>query len=780
MDKQQNGLVSTAAFNPNNQYVITGGCDETSVRANKAICVMGFSKVWNVPAASEIADKSLDGMVNVSLFDHTGKKVLMGGCYNYNLKAEIPYCESSSLMVWDIDSGKVSGKLPKPGEIRQAAFNHDSSFVLTVFCHHYNDGSTNRVCVDSSTVIWSATSNWEKATIQQKGEINNAFFSPNSLRVISSGCDQYDFISGDPVCTIYKAHVLSWINGSEIQNFATNEAARAIEFSPDNKNVLTIKDKEIVVWEADSGNVVASMKSPVQKIYQAAFSPDGKRVIANSCDQVDASSGVCTAGSARLWDIATQKEIARMMQDGPVQSAAFNSDGSWLVSGGCDNLVLYGSRHVCSAGSAHVWKPGNPGEIAHFTQGGKVSYVAFSPDGKRVISKGCDQPACNTQSIIIWDALSGKATIIVGAGKINATSFSPDGKSVVSMGCSVFSTYLCTTSVINIWDAESGKKIIGPIDIQGQAADVQFSPDGKYLIQNSCRLYQNNHPEQNCILALVTAYDTVTGKITFTQEYDGQIFSLAFAPDGQKFSLAQCEAYSDDAKSVCTSGVVRVVDITSKKEDMKINLNGAVYSASFSPDGATLVTSGCSRFSADTGDCIFGFVRIMDAGTGKDTLEPMEYAGDVHQAIFSPDGQQVVSISRDGPFIVWDAATGKETFRSKSTKNILSVAYSQDGERIVTGSSDHTASVWDSATGVELARVTHDEGVNHVEFSPDGKWIVSGGDDGTVRVWPWATDELISLACERIPRNMTQKEWDEVIPGEDYRLTCPNLPKPAN
>ena len=54
----------------------------------------------------------------------------------------------------------------------------------------------------------------------------------------------------------------------------------------------------------------------------AAFSPDGSRIVTASEDK-----------TARIWDIATSREIAVLLGHSyHVQSAAFSADGSRIVT----------------------------------------------------------------------------------------------------------------------------------------------------------------------------------------------------------------------------------------------------------------------------------------------------------------------------------------------------------------------------------------------------------------------------------------------------------------
>ena len=67
------------------------------------------------------------------------------------------------------------------------------------------------------------------------------------------------------------------------------------------------------------------------------------------------------------------RPITRMTHDDPVYSVAFSPDGKYVVSGSDDN-------------TARVWEASTGKEIARMTHDDYVYSVAFSPDGKYVVS----------------------------------------------------------------------------------------------------------------------------------------------------------------------------------------------------------------------------------------------------------------------------------------------------------------------------------------------------------------------------------------------------------
>jgi hypothetical protein len=73
------------------------------------------------------------------------------------------------------------------------------------------------------------------------------------------------------------------------------------------------------------------------------------------------------------------------------------------------------------------------------------------------------------------------------------------------------------------------------------------------------------------------------------------------------------------------------------------------------------------------------------------------HTGPVFSASFSPDGALVVTAGQDKTAKVWDARTGAELLTLKGhTGSVLSASFGADGSRIVTAGEDRTVRVWDA------------------------------------------------------------------------------------
>ena len=72
----------------------------------------------------------------------------------------------------------------------------------------------------------------------------------------------------------------------------------------------------------------------------------------------------------------------------------------------------------------------------------------------------------------------------------------------------------------------------------------------------------------------------------------------------------------------------------------------------------------------------------------------MGHTRQVNSAVFSPDGQQVLTASRDKTAKVWSAASGACLLTLEGHEDwINSAGFSPDGQQVLTASVDKTAGV---------------------------------------------------------------------------------------
>ena len=79
-----------------------------------------------------------------------------------------------------------------------------------------------------------------------------------------------------------------------------------------------------------------------------------------------------------------------------------------------------------------------------------------------------------------------------------------------------------------------------------------------------------------------------------------------------------------------------------------------------------------------------------------------------------------------------------------------SVGYSPNGQHIISGSRDKTIWIWDAKTGAAIGQPLegHTPAVTSVGYSPDGWHIISGSYDSTIQIWGDTTGAVTNQSLE--------------------------------
>jgi len=209
-----------------------------------------------------------------------------------------------------------------------------------------------------------------------------------------------------------------------------------------------------------------------------------------------------------------------------------------------------------------------------------------------------------------------------------------------------------------------------------------------------------------------------------------QVVDTFFAGEGEVFG-----AFSPDMKGLVTSGQggsVRLFDLASRSEYVRLDQPGVSLALDFSPDGSQLAVGSSNKS-----------VLIWDVGSGEKLGELTGQTAGIafHSVDWSPDGQLIAAGNRDDDIWIWDAESGSRyTDLDGHFNEIAGLAFSPDGKTLVSGSFDFRITFWDVEGKTEKYTLTGESAVNDVLFTPDGTRLISlSGDitqkDNAVHVW---------------------------------------------
>jgi HEAT repeat protein len=197
----------------------------------------------------------------------------------------------------------------------------------------------------------------------------------------------------------------------------------SLAFSADGKQLLSGGPDQVVrLWDVASGRLLKQMLGHTNSINQVVFSPDGKRALSAGSDL-----------TARLWDLQTGNEI----RQGPehkdiVWAVAFSPDGRQAVSaGGMQSIPGVGFVAGARDHDIRLWNVETGRELKRFKGHPEaVGALAFSPDGRRLLSAG------NDGTIRLWQVESGREVrnLRGHTGLIRGLAFFPDRRRGLSGG----------------------------------------------------------------------------------------------------------------------------------------------------------------------------------------------------------------------------------------------------------------------------------------------------------------------------------------------------------
>lgn len=428
--------------------------------------------------------------------------------------------EDGTARIWEPTTGRSLAELRgHAGPVVYAEFSRDGRRVITS-------------SKDGTARVWDAGTGKALAELRgHAGPLLNAVFSPDGRRVATVSFDQTARIWD--VNTGHSLFELQHHTGQDthLKPKDTN-VVYSVAFSPDGRLLLTgSADGRARIWAASTGERLSELVGRDIIAREAAFSPDGKLVVASS------------SNGARIWDAGTGKQLADLIgHTGLINTAAFSPSGKLVVTASYD-------------GTARVWDATTgTAQVVLRGHGSWVVAAAFSLDERLIVTASADATAR------VW-LLSGRRmdTLRGHTDYVRAAAFSPDSRFIATAGYD---------RTARIWEIGATR---APLVLRGHAgriASVAYDPSGRLLITAS-----EDHTAK--------VYDANTGETRADlRGHSGRVSGALFSPDG-RFALT----YGDD-------GAARVWDVNSGRVMSELSHPASVTRAAYSRDGQYVLTTG--------------------------------------------------------------------------------------------------------------------------------------------------------------------------------------------
>lgn len=241
---------------------------------------------------------------------------------------------------------------------------------------------------------------------------------------------------------------------------------------------------------------------------------------------------------------------------------------------------------------------------------------------------------------------------------------------------------------------------------------------------------------------------------------DGPIYSLAWAPDGQRLAsvgfqqvhlwragveaalatftadagFVRAVAWSPDGKTVASAGQDGTVRIWSTETHQQLAVFDTTPSRAveWSPDGSHVAVGG------ETGH--FQIWRVADARR----VQSAWLGATISSVSWSPDGRRVAAGGINGKASLWDVSTGRLVIILRavglSRNDVNGIAWSPQGRLLATAQGARGVGdirLWDPDNGKLVQTLTGGGAgwLRAIAWSRDGQWIAAGGEEGNIRIW---------------------------------------------
>ena len=527
--------------------------------------------------------------------------------------------------------------------------------------------------------------------------------------------------------------------------------ALRVEFSPDGSLLATATTDsgQVKIWDVETGRLVLTNIKHRGTITHIAFSQDGQKLITSSADK-----------AGRVWEVRTGHPITpRLEHRQPVTSIDIDRGGKTVVTGSTDHRVqrwnvetgepvgppMWHSAGVlsvefdrsgeriltgCADGSVRIWvNPEGKNPDCRLELDDSPTHVHFHPSANRsVVQYG-------QQITRIWDLGARNATspLVEHDGTISMVDVDRAGKYMavatdngvavrftaapqqpaLTVTASDFANnpfdteeawtqFYCDLSDHNdqiaigvahrasransshgqshvgVWDLVSGRRICTSADVANPLRSINFSPVGEMVA-----LVVGRYARADSTLVMLDAQ--TLEPLGQPMPTSGDSGPIVFSSNGRFVSVSSTIDLHIHSRCAIHTWLC---DAPEFQQLNTIEVPGAVRVLNYNADSDRLLVAFANR------------IRIFDPTTGKPLCADMKHPGTVFAAMFSGDGQIVLSADQSQTAHAWDAMTGESV----------------------------------------VLPLSHASSVNHITMLPDNATVATASADGLLRFWKLVTE----------------------------------------
>jgi WD40 repeat protein len=484
----------------------------------------------------------------------------------------------------------------------------------------------------------------------------------------------------------HKLYLWKWQAGEEPRELKVPRyAADRLAFSPDGKKLAAISqyDATVRVWDVDSGRLRHRLDPPGAERYMhigLAYSPDGRLLTVSSY------AGRNRIGALHFWDAATGQFCGRLALDGGSAGRLAISPDSKLIAVATSNGVrvwdLASQKELAANDEAHqgnlgciavstgglvatasddhtvrVWDSASGRQRSKLTHGSWVRAIAVSPDGTKLVSSSLDD------TVRLWDLPAGRELYrLAGHGEVGgrrAVGFTRDGKRFLSWGDDFY---------LRVWDVATGKAVrehrIRPPGIPVPDEDAEMRDHAKLHPFGDASFSSDGQAFVLGIRGTATFFDIETGKRTRDiSPGTPSVDRLALSPDGK---LLLVSGRGKPIETKLTDGRVRystanehpleLWDVNTGKRVRQVVIPGSSWlPIAFSADG---------NMYAAAVDTPAAAIRLWNTASGEERPSITGFRGRVTALAFSSDARRLIIGLDDSSALVWDLE-GAQTNRDR-------------------------------------------------------------------------------------------------------------------